>query len=75
MTSKQLGIWDLIGTPEISVRLKDDSVFTGLFMNWTSEQDNEPDGESIMIQSGPVITEIYIADIKEIINLSKAAVS
>jgi hypothetical protein len=41
----------------------------GTLSGWTSELDNEPDGESIIVDVGIAPYEVYIEDIKAIVVL------
>lgn len=58
--------WPLNGQ-EIAVTCTDGQVITGKWIDWTSEQDNEPDPESITVEKpwGEQI-EIYVNEIKAI---------
>ncbi len=58
--------WHMNGK-QIIVTCTDGQSISGLWMDWTSAQDNEPDPESITVKKpwGEQI-EIYINEIKEI---------
>ena len=52
---------------EIIVNFKDGTMRTGIYDSYISEYDNEPDGESILIEIPDFgLTEIYIDEISEI---------
>ena len=51
----------------IKVVCLDGTAVEGVWTNWVSEQDNEPDGESIMIDKADgSIEEIYVDEIERI---------
>lgn len=52
---------------QVTVNCTDGQVLTGKWIDWTSEQDNEPDPESITIaQAGGFCTEIFVNEIESI---------
>lgn len=52
---------------QITVTCTDGQVLTGKWIDWTSEQDNEPDPESITIaQADGFCTEIFVNEIESI---------
>ena len=58
--------WHL-NNKQVTVVCIDGDSITGEWIDWTSEQDNEPDPESItVIRSDGAPIEIYINEIKEI---------
>jgi hypothetical protein len=76
--TKEIGL-GLYGK-EIAVLLNDGSVFKGIWDDHISELDNEPEGESILLEfEDGNFVEIYTADIKNIEaaseQMSKVAIS
>lgn len=64
--SKYIGLLD----KRVKVICTDGSTVIGVWVYWTSELDNEPDGESITIQTDyGILIEIYVSDIKDIVGL------
>lgn len=52
---------------KIIVTCTDDDILTGEFVDWTSEQDNEPDPESITVKAdNGAFIELYVNEIKSI---------
>jgi hypothetical protein len=51
---------------QIRVTIDDGKTFEGLPDGYTSEADNEPDGESIFIDNGIYTTELYTAEITNV---------
>ncbi len=51
---------------EITIICTDNQTLTGILTGYTSELDNEPDGESIIIDDGPIPYEIFIDEIKSV---------
>ena len=51
----------------IKVTGNNGQIFTGEWLDWTSEADNEPDPESITIKtSDGALVEIYVSDIRQV---------
>ena len=63
---QELGIDKLPFDAVIRVTLKDGRSFVGDYTNWTSELDNDPDGESIGVNVEDVGYEIFLDEIEAI---------
>lgn len=50
----------------VVVRCTDGEVLKGILSDWTSAEDNEPDPESIIIDTVNALIEIFIGDIESI---------
>ena len=52
---------------QVSVQLDDGKVFRGEVFDYISESDNEPDPESIVIETdGGMLVELFVNEIKEV---------
>ena len=52
---------------QVSVQLDDGKVFRGEVFDYISEPDNEPDPESIVIETdGGMLVELFVNEIKEV---------
>lgn len=61
--AKYVGLLDR----QVTVICKDGIKVTGVWIDWTSEQDNEPDPESITLScADSSLIEIYVCEIREI---------
>lgn len=57
--------FDNFSGKQVEVTMKDGGIFTGVLYDWISALDNEPDPESIFVETSlNVLTELYVKDIR-----------
>ena len=50
---------------EVEITMKNGGIFTGVLYDWISALDNEPDPESIFINTDEhILTELFVKDIR-----------
>jgi hypothetical protein len=73
MTGLELGLTQKSYGKVLKVTCKDGSIAEGVMIEWTTEQDNEPHGESITLRtSKSPFVEILTAEIKSITALNNS---
>ena len=68
---QELGIESLSFDAVVKVTLTDGKTFVGDYTNWTSAEDNEPDGASIGVTVEGVGYEIFLDEIESVEEVGK----
>ena len=57
--------FDVFEDKQVEITMKDGKIFTGVLDDWISALDNEPDPESIFINTDEhILTELLVKDIR-----------
>lgn len=61
---EKLGINKLKFNSTVEVSLNDGRIFIGKYSDWTSDEDNDSQGESITVEKDGVQYELFLTEIK-----------